>query len=582
MDEFGGPRFEGVGNAIRRKRTQTSRRPKPEVQALPANHDQASLSSTPPSDDTSKISSDENAVDANPRRKVFNLNQCVSVGSSATRTEGEYLHKRLQMEDGRYNSNGSLMDANEEAQSGLIQKQHANSRASDDGGGNENKLKKVKLKVGGITRTIQPKSNLQPLVLQKIQEVQMPLVLGQNWFSRYVILTPCSLVTFTDVFDNSDEEDSPSLGKKVGLQGIPWKDFSRGGFSLGRENSSMGKTTERNSGGKQGEKSERVRKSKRVPKKRLLDGDFDEEDDDEIRYLEKLKTVKVAAASRDFDDDSGKKHRSLSRVSKGGKYENSEDSIPLKSGRDIKKSKSDSVSVDTDLEEEDLVSDHENEGNKAKRVRKDSPDSPSETRRETTLTSRQRALLSGRDSASASSQIEFPNGLPPAPLEIHDFALLIHTEQKEKLTEVEQQLKKAEAAERRRIQNEKAARESEAEAIRKILGQDSSRKKREDKLKKRQEELAQEKAANAKMLAPNTIRTVIGPTGTVVAFADDIGLPHIFDPKPSCYPPAREKCAGPSCSNAYKYRDSKSKLPLCSLQCYKAIHQRMQAESGFC
>lgn len=35
------------------------------------------------------------------------------------------------------------------------------------------------------------------------------------------------------------------------------------------------------------------------------------------------------------------------------------------------------------------------------------------------------------------------------------------TEQKEKLSEVEQQLKKAEAAQRRRMQNEKAARESE-------------------------------------------------------------------------------------------------------------------------
>lgn len=31
----------------------------------------------------------------------------------------------------------------------------------------------------------------------------------------------------------------------------------------------------------------------------------------------------------------------------------------------------------------------------------------------------------------------------------------------------------------------------QAEAIRKILGQDSSRKKQEDKMKKRQEELAQ-------------------------------------------------------------------------------------------
>lgn len=34
-------------------------------------------------------------------------------------------------------------------------------------------------------------------------------------------------------------------------------------------------------------------------------------------------------------------------------------------------------------------------------------------------------------------------------------------EQKEKLSEVEQQLKKAEAAQRRRIQSEKAAREAE-------------------------------------------------------------------------------------------------------------------------
>ncbi|KAF9587358.1 hypothetical protein IFM89_001458 [Coptis chinensis] len=54
-----------------------------------------------------------------------------------------------------------------------------------------------------------------------------------------------------------------------------------------------------------------------------------------------------------------------------------------------------------------------------------------------------------------------------------------------------------EAAQRRRVQVAKAAKESEVEAIRKILGQDSNRKKREDKLKKRRDELAQEKAANA-------------------------------------------------------------------------------------
>lgn len=89
------------------------------------------------------------------------------------------------------------------------------------------------------------------------------------------------------------------------------------------------------------------------------------------------------------------------------------------------------------------------------------------------------------------------------------------------LPEVDQQLRKVEAAQRRRLQAEKAAKKAEvrklllyylkmfllgcikkfwfflflmilqAEAIRKILGQDSTRKKREEKLKRQQEELAQ-------------------------------------------------------------------------------------------
>ncbi|KAF9597329.1 hypothetical protein IFM89_017232 [Coptis chinensis] len=153
------------------------------------------------------------------------------------------------------------------------------------------------------------------------------------------------------------------------------------------------------------------------------------------------------------------------------------------------------------------------------------------------LTRRQRALQSGKDALT--SLIEFPNGLPPAP----------PTKHREKLTEVEQQLKKEEAAQKRRVQVAKAAKESEAEAIRKILGQDLNRKKREDKLKKRRDELAQEKAANAWTLPPNTIRWVIRPTGTVVTFSEDVGLPSIFSSKPCSYPPPREKCAGSSCTN---------------------------------
>lgn len=41
----------------------------------------------------------------------------------------------------------------------------------------------------------------------------------------------------------------------------------------------------------------------------------------------------------------------------------------------------------------------------------------------------------------------------------------------------------------------------------------------------------QEKDANALRLAPNTIRLVIGSTGTVVTFPNEMGLPSIFEPK---------------------------------------------------
>ncbi|XP_052196697.1 vicilin-like seed storage protein At2g18540 isoform X2 [Diospyros lotus] len=378
---------------------------------------------------------------------------------------------------------------------------------------------------------------------------------------------PMNEVASSLPLDNSDDDHSPS-DKNSGMQGVSWNNLSRGSSSRGKADSVMGKMPKKNGSGNQGEKSEPVRKSKRVPKRRVLDGAFDEEDeDDEIRYLEKLKTSRVAGGSKDIEEDSSKKQR-FSRVSKNAKRDdNLEDFVSSRPNKDSKKFRSERGSEDTDYEAEELFSDGESEGKK-KKSRNDSIDSPIESKREPSLTTRQRALLSSKDASSGSgaSAIEFPNGLPPAP----------PRKQKEKLSEVEQQLKKAEAAQRRRMQVEKAARESEAEAIRKILGQDSSRKKREDKMKKRQEELAQEKAANALMLASSTIRWSMGPSGTVVTFPRDMGFPSIFDSKPCSYPPPRERCAGPSCTNPYKYRDSKSNLPLCSLQCYKVIHEKVQ------
>ncbi|XAR61420.1 hypothetical protein NMG60_11035114 [Bertholletia excelsa] len=586
MEEFGGPCFEGIGNTIRKKRSQTSRRPRPDSVLFPEKCDHSPLSSTPSSDDMGKVSSDDNAGnDTKSRRKEFNLNQCALRGSHKSNEDGlsSFLYGNGSLggpidEGGnglnhRRHSEGMLAPANwknkakgnfelqpgtTDIYGGINGESLGHSRVNGDRVGNDKKVKKVKLKVGGVTRTIQAKSNPHG-----------PSGSGSSTKSSRAFDAHRSRHKLI-LQDDSENDNSPSE-KKSGVHVTSWKDLSRVSASRAKEDIAMGRKAAKNASATQAEKLEAVRKSKRVPKRRLLDGAFDEEDeDDEIRYLEKLKNSKATAGSKDFEEESSKKQR-ISRVSRNATNDEISEDLPLsRSTKDNKKkSLSERGSEDTDFEEEEeeLISDGEAEGKKKKKPRNDALDSSSiETK--PALTTRQRALLSSKDASSGASAIEFPNGLPPAP----------PRKQKEKLSEVEQQLKKAEAAQRRRMQVEKAARESEAEAIRKILGQDSSRKKREDKMKKRQEELAQEKAANALKLASNTVRYVMGPTGTTVTFPNELGLPSIFDFKQCSYPPPREKCAGPSCTNLYKYRDSKSKLPLCSLKCYKAIHEKMHNE----
>lgn len=174
------------------------------------------------------------------------------------------------------------------------------------------------------------------------------------------------------------------------------RDSPKGSFAAGKND--MGKTSSFEKGG---DKSDPTRKSKRVPKRRVSEW-FDEDDkDDEIRYLEKLKTSKY----RDFEEDFTKK-RSLKLC----KYEN-----VGRSRKDGRK-KSEQGSEDTAYEAEELLSDGEPEGKKKQKQRKESLDSSIDAMRgEMTLTTRQRALLSSKDSSAPVSQIEFPNGLPPAP-----------------------------------------------------------------------------------------------------------------------------------------------------------------------
>lgn len=195
--------------------------------------------------------------------------------------------------------------------------------------------------------------------------------------------------------ESSDEYPSPPLNKINDLQGLPWKDFSENSFTFGREE--MGKASTKNSHEKHGEKSDSIRKSRRVPKKRVLDGEFDEDDeDDEIRYLEKLKTSKMSGY-KDLEAQSTRKSQ------KRLKIENADDV-----GRREPRKR------DTDYEEEELSSDGEAEGKKKKKQKRDLAELPIDNKREIALTTRQRALLSKDAPASGASQVEFPNGLPPA------------------------------------------------------------------------------------------------------------------------------------------------------------------------
>lgn len=499
METSGGFIFNDMNQTMRKKRS--DRRPRNDVQQ---ENNNSSLPSSPPSNNGSKGPSDDNGGhDTKYHRKILNLNQC---NSRASYTNSE-LETQASSDDKDNGADTSEVFASNYKETKYDDGHNSGSLDADsDAKGADNVLKKVKLKVGGVIRTIHAKpSALKPPHRSKQKQNSQ---------------------------ENPDPQDLSS-----GLRGIPWKDFSRSGFSVGKTSSSKRPITKNNNS---------VNNNKRVAKKRVLDDDNDDEDDDaELRYLAKmkLKSTKVD----DEEEGGSKKHRKISSVLKREGFQSSQaekERKKLETGRD---------SEDTDYTGEDRAS---------------GDIFGEESSREMTVTTRRKALQSGRDISgdTAASVVEFPHGLPPAP----------PRKQKEKLSEVEHQLKKAEAAERRKIQAAKAARESEAEAIRKILGQDSSRKKRENKLKQRQEELAQERNLNAATLSSNTIRLMIRPTGTVVTFSDDIGLPNIFESKSCSYPPPREKCAGPACSNPFKYRDSRSKLPLCSLQCYKAVQEKTQ------
>lgn len=150
---------------------------------------------------------------------------------------------------------------------------------------------------------------------------------------------------------------------------------------------------------------EPVRKSKRVPKRCILDANEDDDEDKEIRFLGRLSASKVARSERiqmndDFHGDAN------------GEYKSS------RLGKDrINKSRSEKKYKDKDyLEEEELASDDEPEPN-GKKLKKKSLCLPLQGWKESPPTTRNRALQSGKDilTGSGSGFHELATDLLPAP-----------------------------------------------------------------------------------------------------------------------------------------------------------------------
>ncbi|CAM0952645.1 unnamed protein product [Alopecurus aequalis] len=446
-----------------------------------------------------KLPSDDNvASDGGLRRREIYLNGPSLERASKRTTEGVLSPTSLKNSNKSKGSN----QLHSEASGSNSRKSESSHRMS---AGNVDlsttqKPRKVKLKIGGISRTIPAKPN--PDIPYSRSSAAKPAHPGDSWHRQK---------------HGNQTEGAKDKGRLPSSQDKKTKKLRRIEDTL---------TPEQPAKVQREISSDHVRKSRRLAKKSFLDSEFDEEYDSSTP--EKIGASSVNEGHvRDSGNKGGsnsknnvsKKERSRSTV-----YEVDNDFVTPQSNKDGKKRSRDSNVADVDNTEEEPESDSEleSENNKQKEI----TELPANVKSEP-LTTRRRALQSWMN-GNSNSTIEFPDGLPAAS----------SRSKKEKLSEAEMLAKKAEAAQRRKLQVEKATKESEAEAIRKILGLDTEKKKEERKQKEREEK---EKAARAQELARNSIRWVMGPTGTVVSFPNGVGLPSIFNSKPCSVPDRRAR-----------------------------------------
>jgi INO80 complex subunit B len=159
---------------------------------------------------------------------------------------------------------------------------------------------------------------------------------------------------------------------------------------------------------------------------------------------------------------------------------------------------------------------------------------PSKDKKEN-LTARQKALLDGADT-----------GLMELPM----------FSRKKPETE-EMLLKKSERNRKRKLRAAQRREEVKAETIQRLLQKQPVKKKEEEKVMQR--------------TAGPYIRYSNGVKGIALLYPEGVSYP--LEQKKLPVVPTPQYCCVKGCSQLKKYSHSKSHLPLCSLECYRKVHQ---------
>ena len=103
MEDFGSLGLSDVSSVVRKKRSNTFRRLRNDLQFPLDYSDISSLSSTPPSDDISKGSSDDNNdCGSISQKREININQCSAGASFGNIAESESAKNVIKIDDGGF------------------------------------------------------------------------------------------------------------------------------------------------------------------------------------------------------------------------------------------------------------------------------------------------------------------------------------------------------------------------------------------------------------------------------------------------------------------------------------------------